>query len=431
MASPSEHAPLLPGSLRARLQAWLLGVLGWMLLALCIAAALSLLTWSAADPSLIRTATGATRNALGVVGANVADIAMRLLGLAAVAILLPPVFWALQLITRRQLEEARIKAMLAPAAVLLLASAASALPSPGGWPLPYGLGGFLGDQTLRFLAGVAVAVGPERAPAAAGLLCLAAGLPLLILSLGMSFRDLRLVLGRPRFGSLADAWRRLVHGADRGSEPVYERREPTLDVASPAFPEGRRPPFPAEPAFDFEPPLGRTDESPPAPSGRRVNLRRPVREPGHQADFDRTTEVGSHDMARRFAPSRDEPSGPASFGLLRRRWAPGDRESHAGERKPVWPGSVPAAAAEPETAPTEEAGLPRDGADDDIYRRAVALVRAHREVSIPHLRQSLGIRYMLAADLIDRMEREGIVGAPGRNGGRRPILGLPGRARIV
>ena len=95
MASSSEHAPLLPGSLRARLHAWLLGMLGWMLLALCVAASLSLLTWSAADPSFIRTASGATRNALGPVGANVADIAMRLLGLAAVAIVLPPLFWAL------------------------------------------------------------------------------------------------------------------------------------------------------------------------------------------------------------------------------------------------------------------------------------------------------------------------------------------------
>src|SRR5262245_55321447 len=186
MASPSEHAPLLPGSLRARLEAWLLGVLGWLLLALCVAASASLLTWSAGDPSFIRTASGATRNALGPVGANVADLAMRLLGLAAVFIILPPVFWALQLMTRRHLEEARMKAMLAPASVLLLASATSALPTPATWPLPYGLGGFLGDQTLRLLAGVLVATGPGRAPAVAGLLCLAVGLPVLVMSLGMS-----------------------------------------------------------------------------------------------------------------------------------------------------------------------------------------------------------------------------------------------------
>src|SRR5262245_66105858 len=105
MASSSEQAPLLPGSLRARLESWLMGLLGWALLALCAAAAASLLTWSAADPSLTRTTSGIARNALGVAGANFADLAMRLFGLAAVLLVLPPVFWGLQLITRRHLQD--------------------------------------------------------------------------------------------------------------------------------------------------------------------------------------------------------------------------------------------------------------------------------------------------------------------------------------
>jgi DNA segregation ATPase FtsK/SpoIIIE-like protein len=411
-----------------------------MLLALCVAASLSLLTWSAADPSFIRSASGATRNALGPVGANVADIAMRLLGLAAVSILLPPLFWALQLITRRHLEEARMKAMLAPVAALLLASAASALPSPAAWPLPYGLGGFLGDQTLRFLAGVAVAAGPERAPTVAGLLCLAAGLPLLVTSLGMSFRDLVLVLGRPRLRFLANGWRRLVHGPDRGGAPAFVRREPMLDVSSPQFADTDRTHFPAEPAFDLAPPLGRAVDSPPAPSGRRVNLRRPIaggarREVEREADFDRTTEARSQDMARRFAPSRDEPAGPFGFGMLRRR-AGQPRQAGAERqtgRRPVWPGSVPAAAAAEQDAlgPGEASDLLRDVQEDELYGRALAVVRAHREASIVDLKQRLGIRFMQAAVLMDRMEREGIVGPPARNGGRRPIRGLPGRPRTV
>ena len=175
MASSSEHAPLLPGSLQARLEAWLLGLVGWALLGLCAAAAASLLTWSAADPSLTRTATGITRNALGALGANFADLAMRLFGLAAVFILLPPGFWALQLITRRQLEDWRLQLMLAPPAVLLLASAGAALPGVGTWPLPYGLGGFLGDQTLRFVSKLLAAAMPAFASVAAGALCLVVG----------------------------------------------------------------------------------------------------------------------------------------------------------------------------------------------------------------------------------------------------------------
>ena len=38
--------------------------------------------------------------------------------------------------------------MLAPVAVLLLACAASSLPRIGGWPLPYNIGGLLGDLLL-------------------------------------------------------------------------------------------------------------------------------------------------------------------------------------------------------------------------------------------------------------------------------------------
>src|SRR5262245_29187242 len=121
MASSSEQAPVLPPSLRARLEAWLLGLLGWGLLAACVAVAASLLTWSAADPSLTRTTVGVTRNALGPIGASFADLAMRLFGLAAVFMVLPLVFWGLQLITRRQLEDARLQLMLASPAVLLLA----------------------------------------------------------------------------------------------------------------------------------------------------------------------------------------------------------------------------------------------------------------------------------------------------------------------
>jgi hypothetical protein len=428
MASSSDHAPLLPGSLRARLEAWLRGLLGWALLLLCLAASVCLLTWSAADPSFTRTTSGAVRNSLGPAGANIADVAMRLLGLAAVFIILPPGFWALQLITRRRLEEARMKAMLAPVAVLLLACAASALPSPATWPLPYGLGGLLGDQTLRFLGSLLASAGPERATAVAGLLCLVAGPALLMMSLGMSLRDLRLLCGRPRVDFLARAWRRLVSGGDRGGPQPFVRHEPTLDMFGSAFPAERRPPFPAEPAFDYEPPIARAGEPRPAPSGKRIHLRRPVRE--REPEFDKTTDVGSQDMARRFAPSRDESPGAPPFGFLRRRGgAPTDDGGERTARKPVWPGSVPATA-EGEMAPADAPFLHRRGAEDELYGRAVALVRAHRKASTAYLQQSLGIRYLRAAKLIDRMEREGIVGAPVHNG-VRPILGVLARTRVV
>jgi DNA segregation ATPase FtsK/SpoIIIE, S-DNA-T family len=437
MASSSEHAPLLPGSLRARLEACLLGLLGWALLALCAAAAASLLTWSAADPSLTRTASGVTRNALGAAGANFADLAMRLFGLAAVFIVLPPVFWALQLITRRHLEDARLQLMLAPPGVLLLASAASTLPSMGAWPLPYGLGGFLGDQTLRFLGRVLGAASPAYATLATGILCLVVGAMLVIASLGMSIRDVWLLfqVRWPRLEVVGRAWRRLTRASD-AVEPVYVRREPIFDPTPEPRPTRRQPSLSVETAFDMEPPAHSVSDPAPQPAGRSLRLRRPVvRDP----EFDRATDAASQAMARRFAPppAREEPSGPAGLGLFRRRWPQSGRGSEsrpaAGERqparKPVWPGSVPVPAEDDAAERLASEEPYARGERDELYGRAVALVRAHRKVSATYLQQSLGIRYMRAADLIDRMERDGIVGAPVR--GSRAILGIRSRPRIV
>jgi DNA segregation ATPase FtsK/SpoIIIE-like protein len=430
MASSSDPAPLLPGSLHAKLAAWLRGVLGYALLAGCCAAAASLLTWSAADPSFIHTTNGPARNALGPVGANLADLAMRLFGLAAVFIILPPAFWALQLITRRQLEDARMKLMLAPPAVLLLACAASALPKAAAWPLPYGLGGLLGDQTLKFVGSVLVSLGPERAIPAAGILCCIAGLALLTTSLGMSAQDLRLICQapRPRLNLLARGWRRLVRAMERGDDHAYVRREPTLDLGPGTGTRStlRPGPFSAEPAFVHDPRLAApaSDQVSAVPD-KRMALRRPVQDP----DFDRTTDTGCRAMAQRFAPAREEPTGAQGLGLLRRR---GSRARPLGgetvEAKPVWPGSVPAAA-EVQVEPAHRFA-PGPTVGDELYGRAVAVVRADRKASAEYLQQRLGIAYMRAADLIDRMEQEGIVGPPAHNG-QRPILsGLP-RARTV
>jgi hypothetical protein len=435
MASTSDPVPLLPGPLQARLEAWLARLAGYAVMVLCLAASASLITWSAADPSFIRTVDSSTRNALGPVGANFADLAMRLFGLGSVFLVLPPVFWALQLITRRNLDEARTKLTLAPAAVLLLACAISALPAAATWPLPYGLGGFLGDQTLRFVGRLLAAAGPERASPLAGVLCLIGGLVLLIASLGMSVRDLRVICRGegPRLRLLARTWHWLGRASSRGGEGAFVRREPTLDMSRSDLAAGRQPAFPPEPVFDYEPPVASAGGRPGvAPSGKRVNLRRPIRQPLRESDAEAATDPACQDMARRFAPARDEPAGATGFaGLLRRRGGmAGAQGESPPESKPVWPGSVPATA-DDELPPIEPYAPPCDDVNDERYGRAVALVRSRRKVSTDDLQHRLGIGFMEAADLILRMEREGIVGAPIRNGGR-PILRLPApRPRIV
>ena len=62
-------------------------------------------------------------------------------------------------------------------------------------------------------------------------------------------------------------------------------------------------------------------------------------------------------------------------------------------------------------------------AQNDLFERAVALVRRDQKASTSYLQRRLLIGYNRAADLIERMERAGIVSAPGYNGRRQVLAG--------
>ncbi|WP_333794490.1 FtsK/SpoIIIE family DNA translocase [Hyphomicrobium sp.] len=77
-------------------------------------------------------------------------------------------------------------------------------------------------------------------------------------------------------------------------------------------------------------------------------------------------------------------------------------------------------------APPEESGDSRgggaSGADSEsLYDRAVAIVLRDRKASTSYVQRRLSIGYNRAADLIERMESEGIISAP-NHAGRREIL---------
>jgi S-DNA-T family DNA segregation ATPase FtsK/SpoIIIE len=63
----------------------------------------------------------------------------------------------------------------------------------------------------------------------------------------------------------------------------------------------------------------------------------------------------------------------------------------------------------------------RLGSEDDIYDRAVAVVMRDRKASTSYIQRRLGIGYNRAADLIERMERDGLIG-PANATGKREIL---------
>jgi S-DNA-T family DNA segregation ATPase FtsK/SpoIIIE len=123
-------------------------LLGAALLIGSAALTLALITWSARDPSLNHATDGRIRNLLGAPGAVVADLCMQLIGVAAIAALLPLAVLAWRLMTRRSIERFGLRLALWIIGVSAAAASASLLPVTDRWPLPTGLGGVVGDAIL-------------------------------------------------------------------------------------------------------------------------------------------------------------------------------------------------------------------------------------------------------------------------------------------
>ena len=413
MASASETAVPTYGPIRTWFNGCLCGLLGYVLLAACALCALTLASWSAADPAILHSSPNPVQNMLGPIGAILADIIIQLFGLTGVLLLLPPLFWSLQLITLQHLDSPRLRIVLAPIAVAMLACAASSLPTIAGWPLRYGMGGVAGDQLLKLTGGLLAMLRPERAAAAAGLFCFAGGLTLLAKSIGLSRADVKLIFRWPTGFKLSPIIDRLGKMAERQHIPRIIRREPSLQM-----PAGRsmfQPAFvPAPFALPSAPAMG-------------DSLTREHRnyEPQLELPSDETS-----DIARRFAPARreagkaphvemepaDEPwmSGemqlqpePAAPIAPTPRFAPAARQEWRAPDRPTWP---------PVAQPPRH-----DPTFDDLYGRAVAIVLRDRKASKEYLQQRLAIGYMRASDIVERMECDGILGAPIYNG-MRPIL---------
>ncbi len=130
----------------------LVGAAGLGIVAIAAMLAAALATWSVADPSLNHATEGQVRNALGLPGAIVADILMQTIGLATAVFLIPLVLWGWRLLAGHDLGIRRKRIFFWFIGSALSAGALAALPVPESWPLPTGLGGFLGDTVHRIPA---------------------------------------------------------------------------------------------------------------------------------------------------------------------------------------------------------------------------------------------------------------------------------------
>ncbi|MGN6569867.1 MAG: DNA translocase FtsK 4TM domain-containing protein [Pseudolabrys sp.] len=121
---------------------------GLALISLALLGAIALATWSVQDPSLSHATHKPIVNLLGYPGAIFSDLAMQLLGLAAVALLAPEALLGWRLLTHRDVGH-KWRSLMWVLTTLLWAAFASTLPLIGSWPLPTGLGGVFGDALLR------------------------------------------------------------------------------------------------------------------------------------------------------------------------------------------------------------------------------------------------------------------------------------------
>jgi S-DNA-T family DNA segregation ATPase FtsK/SpoIIIE len=139
----------LPAPIRDALARRLRELAGLSLIALSGVAATALMTWSVQDPSLSHATSRPIRNVLGYPGAIGADLMMQILGLGAIMLILPVAVWGWRMLTHRTFDREALRLGCWILCAVLAAGFASCWPHGGGWPLPTGIGGVVGDALVR------------------------------------------------------------------------------------------------------------------------------------------------------------------------------------------------------------------------------------------------------------------------------------------
>ena len=146
-----RRAPLMESDTEAALRRRGTELLGLILIALAALAATMIWTYSPDDPSLFSATDAAPVNALGLIGASLADPLHRALGWAAYGIAAALAVWGLRFVLHAGEARAVGRTIALPVALLLAAAFAATHVPPEGWRQDYGLGGLLGDAALGAL----------------------------------------------------------------------------------------------------------------------------------------------------------------------------------------------------------------------------------------------------------------------------------------
>lgn len=121
---------------------------GVLLVLIAFFTLLALASWSSHDPSLTYASNSIVQNWLGKPGAIVADLVMQMIGLAAIGLLVPIIYWGWQLTTGHVLRRANLRIGCWILGTISFSAFLSVLPVTSRWPLPTGLGGVIGDAMV-------------------------------------------------------------------------------------------------------------------------------------------------------------------------------------------------------------------------------------------------------------------------------------------
>src|SRR5260370_25396541 len=144
-----DSLSFLSDGLRDMLRRRLREIVGVALIVTAMLLAAALASWSVQDPSLSHAPANPVRNLPALPGAIPADLMMQLLGLGALALVLPIAVWGWRLASHRPLRRDWLRVAVGIIGVLLASAFASCVPPSHAWPLPAGLGGVIGDGLLR------------------------------------------------------------------------------------------------------------------------------------------------------------------------------------------------------------------------------------------------------------------------------------------
>jgi len=222
----------LPRTLKDLLICWTARLGGVLLVAAAGVLWLSLLTWSAHDPSFSTASSVEPANILGSFGATFADLLLQVFGLSSVVLLSCLLVWGLRLSMVDYIDRFRMRGALAILSLLSLSGSFSALSASGRWAFLHGYGGILGDLSYNLTAGLFTPLMGQAGGLAAGLVMLGLGCLCFIYAIGVE-REPFFNIGPLTIGKV---FKRAVDGVQHVSEPAVQesdvRTEPKFDLSN-------------------------------------------------------------------------------------------------------------------------------------------------------------------------------------------------------